>query len=139
MSPLSVRRNAGVDRVAAGGRVLQPGSTRRPVVHRLVAVGGGGERIMAALDHLHPLDGFGDDDRSFTSALHRSSSFGLAFAIVRSKSDNYDEWIDDKHTDYPPSFCFIGNLSINGRINNHPYFKSENQYSNYKDNWQPCT
>ncbi len=64
--------------------------------------------------------------------------------MVSKKVNNCDKWMDDKHADYPPSFCFIGNLFINGRINNHPYFKSENQYgnykdNNYKDNWQPCT
>jgi hypothetical protein len=59
--------------------------------------------------------------------------------MVSKKVNNCDKWMDDKHTDYPPSFCFIGNLFINGRINNHPYFKGENQYSNYKDNWQPYT
>ena len=50
--------------------------------------------------------------------------------MVSKKVSNCDKWMDDKHADYPPRFCFIGNLFINGRINNHPYFKSENQYSN---------
>ena len=63
----------------------------------------------------------------------------LAFTVVSKKVNNCDKWVDDKHANYPPSFCFIGNLFINSRINNHPYFKSENQYCNYKNNWQPCT
>jgi hypothetical protein len=46
--------------------------------------------------------------------------------------------MDDEHADYPPSFGFIGNLLINGCIDNHPYFKSKNQYGNYNNNWQPC-
>jgi hypothetical protein len=54
----------------------------------------------------------------------------LAFTMVSKKVSNCDEWVNDKHADYRPSFCFIGNLFINGRINNHPYFKSKNQYSN---------
>jgi cytidylate kinase len=62
----------------------------------------------------------------------------LAFTMVSKKVGNCDKRMDDKHANYPPSFCFIGNLFINGRINNHPYFKSENQYSNYNNNWQPC-
>jgi hypothetical protein len=30
-------------------------------------------------------------------------------------------------------------LLFYGRINNHPYFKGENQNSNYNNNWQPYT
>jgi hypothetical protein len=77
--------------------------------------------------------------QSLTSAAPDPAAQGLTFTMVSKKVNNCDKWMDDKHTDYPPSFCFISNLFISGRINNHPYFKSENQYSNYKDNWQPCT
>ena len=59
--------------------------------------------------------------------------------MVSKKVNNCDKWMDDKHADYPPSFFFIGNPFINGCINNHPYFKSENQYGNYNNDWQPCT
>jgi len=67
------------------------------------------------------------------------SSVTGPFTMVSEKINNRNKWVDDKHTDYPQSFCFIGNSLINRRINNHPYFKSENQYSNYNNNWQPCT
>jgi hypothetical protein len=63
----------------------------------------------------------------------------LALTMISKKVSNCDKWMDDKHTDYPPSFCLVGNAFINGRINNHPYFKSEKQYSNYKNDWQPYT
>ena len=59
--------------------------------------------------------------------------------MVSKKVGNCDKWMDDKHTDYPPSFCFIGNPFIYGCINDHPYFKDENRYSNYNNNWQPYT
>jgi hypothetical protein len=68
-----------------------------------------------------------------------ASAQSLPFVMVSKKVGNCDKRMDDKHADYPPSFCFIGNLLINGRINNHPYFKSEKQYSNYNNDWQPCT
>ena len=57
--------------------------------------------------------------------------------MVSKKVGNCDKWVDDKHTDYPPSFCFIGNPFIYNCINNHPYFKGGNQYSNDNNNWQP--
>jgi hypothetical protein len=59
--------------------------------------------------------------------------------MVSKKVGNCDKWMDDKHTYYPPSFCFIGNPFIYGYINNHPYFKGENQYSSHNNNWQPYT
>jgi hypothetical protein len=63
---------------------------------------------------------------SLTGAAPDPATQGLAFTMVSKKVNDCDKWMDDKHADYPPSFCFIGNLFINGHINNHPYFKSEN-------------
>jgi hypothetical protein len=76
---------------------------------------------------------------SYHSQALVSDGSELAFTMVSKKVNNCDKWMKDKHADYPPSSCLIGNPFINGRVNNHPYFKSENQYSNYKDGWQPCT
>jgi hypothetical protein len=59
----------------------------------------------------------------------------LAFTMVSKKVGNCDKWVDDEHADYPPSFCFIGNLFIYDCINDHPYFKGGNRYSNYNNNW----
>lgn len=59
--------------------------------------------------------------------------------MISKKVGDCDKGMNDKHADYPPSFCFIGNPSIYDCINNHPYFKGENKYSNYNDNWQPYT
>src|ERR1700745_2082578 len=59
--------------------------------------------------------------------------------MVSKKVNNCDKWMDEKHADYPPGFCFIGNPFINDCINNHPYLKGEKQYSNYNNDRQPCT
>jgi hypothetical protein len=77
--------------------------------------------------------------RAHLGAAPDPAAQSLAFTMVSKKVNNCDKRMDDKHADYPPGSRFIRNLFINGRINNHPYFKSENQYSNYDDDWQPCT
>jgi hypothetical protein len=59
------------------------------------------------------------------TALPHGAPQSLAFTMVGKKVNNCDKWVDDKHADYPPSFCFIGNPFIKGGIDNHPYFKSE--------------
>ena len=54
---------------------------------------------------------------------------------VGKEVNNCDKRMDDEHADYPPGLCFITQFFINGCIYNHPYFKSEDQYSDDNDYW----
>ncbi len=58
--------------------------------------------------------------------------------MVGEKIGDRDEWMDDQHTDDPPSFCLVADLFVEGGIDDHPRFEGKDQYRNDDNQWQPA-
>jgi hypothetical protein len=44
----------------------------------------------------------------------------LLSMVIGKKVNNCYKWVNNKHSNYPPCFCFTSDIFINCRVNKHP-------------------